>query len=238
MATKNKKKTKEPSQKELNNNLINRKALEKIIEHNRDYLKLDLTLPLGNTALKHVHTNQWLWTTVPEEFALANWNLIAKHLNAGVGRYEGVVTNKWYVESCDISVEVGGKAEMKLGLNAFASNHSKYYDDYKSIKDAYTNATTKSNDKTGAAKKTSNAVSNGNNTTVKNGWWGQWVTDLVKKTVGNETDTLKKCKMMHELFRWHCVWTEYNNMQKTGGSVKNLEKCWNDARFNCGDGAN
>ena len=94
MATK--KKTKEPSQGEMNNNLRKAKALEKIVEHNRDFLKLDITLPLVNPALKQVHTNQWLWTALPKEFDLINWDIIAKALNSNVNRYEG------YVESVRI----------------------------------------------------------------------------------------------------------------------------------------
>ena len=233
MATKNKKK-KVPSQKEQEYNLIKNKALEKIVEHNRDFLKLDITLPLGNPALKHVHTNQWLFTELPKQFDLANWGIIADALNSNVNRYEGYVKNRWYVESVDINVDMSGKAEMKIGLNAFASTYKKYTDDYRSLEKAYNEATTK---KTSGTKKTTNAV--GKNTTVKDGWWGKWVTELVKKTVGNETDTLKKCKKMHELFRWHVYYSKYNDMPKTGGSVNNLERVWNnDPYLNCGDGAN
>ena len=57
MATKTTKKSKNPSASTLNKNLLKKLALEKMSEHNRDYLKLDITLPLGNTALKKVHTN-------------------------------------------------------------------------------------------------------------------------------------------------------------------------------------
>ena len=82
MTTAKKKTTKVPSQKEQETNLMKKKALEKVVEHNRDYLKLDITLPLGNIALKKVHTNQWLWTNIPKEFNLVNWKVIAKALNS------------------------------------------------------------------------------------------------------------------------------------------------------------
>jgi hypothetical protein len=245
MATTNKndkdtKKSSKPSQSEQDNNKRKSEALKKIVEHNRDYLKLDLTLPLGDTALKQVHTNQWLFTDLPAEFDLANWTIIAKQLNSNVNRWEGYVENRWYIESCDISVDES-KAEMKLGLNAFASNFNSYSDTFKAFEKAYTDATNKattSTTKTSASKSTTNAVTTGENKTVKNGWWGEWVTKTVKSVVGNETDTLKKCKKMHEYFRWKTRWTEYYDMKYTGGSVKNLEKQWYRHKFNCGDGAN
>jgi hypothetical protein len=176
--TTNKNKSKEPSQAEQDNNLKKSEALKKIVEHNRDYLKLDLTLPLGDTALKEVHTNQWLFTDLPAEFDLLNWTVIAKALNSNVNRWEGYVENRWYIESVDISVDAGGKAEMKLGLNAFASNYNTYSDAYKSFEKAYTDATTqtttsttKSDDgkTTSSAKNTSNAVTN--KTSVINEEW-------------------------------------------------------------------
>ena len=242
---KNSNKSKEPSQAEQDANLKKSEALKKIVEHNRDYLKLDLTLPLGDTALKEVHTNQWLFTDLPKEFDLLNWTVIAKALNSNVNRWEGYVENRWYIESVDISVDAKGKAEMKLGLNAFASNYNTYSDAYKSFEKAYTDATTQTTTTntgdgktTSTTKNTTNAVTTGDNTTIKNGWWGSWVTKTVKEVVGNETDTLKKCKKIHEYFRWKTRWTHYGNMTYTGGSVSKLEKQWYRHKFNCGDGAN
>lgn len=237
MATKKKTtKKKSTSVSKTNLNLIKAEALKKIVEHNRDYLKLDLTLPLGDTCLKKVHTNQWLFTDLPKEFDLANWTVLAKALNANTTRFEGYVENRWYIESVDITCDASsGKYEMKLGLNAFASSYGSYLDNLKNFEQAYKTATTKTKSK---AKDTSNAVTNGDNTTIKSGWWGDWVTKMVKEWVGNETDTLKKCKIVHEKFRWQTKWTEYNDMPYTGGSVDNLEKQWSRHSFNCGDGAN
>ena len=235
--TTKKKKTKKVSKAQQQLNQIKAEALKKIVEHNRDYLKLDVTLPLGDTALKNVHTNQWLFTNLPSEFDLVNWTIIAKQLNSNVNRYEGYVKNRWYIDSVTVDVDASGKAEMKLGLNAFASSLSKFADDFRSAEEAYTNATTKKKT-TSATKNTTNAVTTGDNTTIKNGWWGDWVTKMVKEWVGNETDTLKKCKIVHEKFRWQTKWTEYNDMPYTGGSVDNLEKQWSRHSFNCGDGAN
>lgn len=215
--------------------LAKSEALKKIHEHSRDYLSLSLSLPLGNTALKQVHTNQWLFTYLPTEFDLANWTVIADALKSNVTRNVDYLKNRWYIESVDISVEAGGKAEMKLGLNAFASSYSGYSQTVKEMQKAYTDASTK---KTTNNNNTTNAVADNTVNPIKNGWWGSWVTNLVKKTVGNETDILKRCKKMHELFRWHSYWVYYNDMQKTGGSVSKLEKNWGNAHYNCGDGAN
>ena len=141
----------------------------------------------------------------------------------------------------DISVDAGGKAEMKLGLNAFASNYNTYSDAYKSFEKAYTDATTQNTSDgktTSSSKNTTNSVTTSDNKAIKNGWWGDWVTKTVKSVVGDETDVLKNCKKMHEYFRWKTRWTEYYDMRYTGGSVKNLEKQWYRHKFNCGDGAN
>ena len=98
-----------------NQKLINKsEALKKIHEHNRDYLSVDVTIPLGNKALKKVHTNQWLFTKLPKEFDLANWTILAKVLNSNTNRYEKYVKNRWYIEGVETNVEAGGKAEMKL----------------------------------------------------------------------------------------------------------------------------
>lgn len=236
MASKNK----EPSQKTLNYNLMKNKALEKIVEHNRDYLKLDVTIPLGNPALKQVHTNQWLWTNLPKEFDLANWTIIAKALNSNTNRYEGYVKNRWYIESCDINVSADGKAEMKLGLNAFASSYKSFTDGMRSMQKAYNDAVNKNKEttKSSAAKNTSNAVAVGDNPTVKNGWWGKWVTDWVKKTVGAETDQLKKAKLIDKGFKSVTHWSDYSDPQKTWGNVNNYEKVFNGHYMNCADGAN
>ena len=85
-----KKKSAKPlTQAQMNNNLMKKKAIEKIVEHNRDYLKVDITMPLGNPALKKVHTNQFMWTTLPKNFALANWGIIAKALKIAESYPEG-----------------------------------------------------------------------------------------------------------------------------------------------------
>lgn len=239
MATKANKKT---SSSDGASDLMKAKALEKLTEHNRDYFKLDLTLPLGNKALKSVHTNQWLFTNLPKEFDLANWTVIAEAINAKSNRFSGYVENRWYIEANDITVDIeSNKAEMKLGLNAFPSSYENYVKGYKDSVDAYNNTTSKSSssDSSSGDKNTTNAVSSGKNSTVKNGWWGKWVTEMVRKNVGNETDVLKKCKKMYQVFCDHTVYSLYYNARYTHSGVNSYESVWKSGKWlNCGDGAN
>lgn len=135
-------------------------ARDIIQESARDYLTAKITLPLGNPALKKVHTNQFLFTELPEEFVLKNWGTIAEALNSLYTRNAGYVANRWYIEGTNISVEVGGKAEMTLDLNAFASSTSEYSEDLKSVQKAYTDATQKTSNTTNKNK--SNATTKNN----------------------------------------------------------------------------
>ena len=146
-----------------NQKLINKsEALKKIHEHNRDYLSVDVTIPLGNKALKKVHTNQWLFTKLPKEFDLANWTILAKVLNSNTNRYEKYVKNRWYIEGVETNVEAGGKAEMKLKVNAFASSYNSYTETARSVQQAFTDATQKTTTTTNNTKKKTNATNNNN----------------------------------------------------------------------------
>lgn len=245
MAEKKKKKKKSKdtyANSKTNQNLLaKQEALKKIYEHNRDYLSLTLTLPLGNQALKNVHTNQWLFTDLPKEFSLQNWGTIAKVLNSQSNRWIPYEKNRWYIEAVDINVDPNGKSEMKLTLNAFASSTKTYSDMAKEMQTAYNDAVEKEKQEVNGKnnKDTSNAISTGDNNTIKSGWWGKWVEDWVRKTVGNETDQLKKAKMIYEAFRNHVYYSYYECAPKTHqGNVKYYESAYNDGHLNCGDGAN
>ena len=223
---------KSTSASNTNLNLIKAEALKKIVEHNRDYLKLDLTLPLGDTALKKVHTNQWLFTDLPKEFDLANWTILAKALNSNTNRFEGYVENRWYIESVDITCDAGsGKYEMKLGLNAFASSYRGYLDNLKNFESNYTTATTKTKS---AAKDTSNAVGNGeliNQEWVKKYNISSTIVNKVKE-ICKEGDT--QYNNVKALFQWcddHLPYEGYGNTRY--GAVGTL----NHGAGNCCDHA-
>ena len=217
------------------------KAKELIQENARKYFTSKVKIPLGNPALKNVHTNQFLWMDLPKEFAVDNWELIAKVLNGSSTRFSGVdyVNTRWYIEGCTIDVDVTGKAEMSLDLNAFASSTSEFTADYRSYKKAYDDVVNKaSSTNNGSTKKKTNAVAS-ENTTVKEGWWGKWVTEMVRKNVGNETDVLKKCKKMYQVFCDHTVYRLYYNAKYTHSGVNSYERVWKSGEWlNCGDGAN
>lgn len=197
MATKKKSSTASTT----NSNLLKKLALEKMVEHNGDYLKLDITIPLGNKALKQVHTNQWLFTNLPKEFDLANWTILAKALNAKTNRYEGYVKNRWYIESNDITVNVNGKAEMKLGLNAFASSTATYAQQFRDMAKAYTDATTKTTS-TSASQNTTNAINNGE--LINQSWVKQYKisSKIVDKVVSICKASNTNYQNVRAIFKW------------------------------------
>lgn len=227
-----KKKSKTPSASEMNKNLLRKLALEKIVEHNRDYLQLDITIPLGNTALKKVHTNQWLFTDLPKEFDLANWTILAKALNSATNRYEGYVKNRWYIESNDITVNANGKAEMKLGLNAFASSYSTYAEQYREMAKAYTSATTQKTTNTSASKTKSNAIDNGE--LIKQDWVKKYsvpsiVVEKVKGCCKASNTEEENVKAWHHWMDANVQWQDYED------SKKSMESVINDRQGNCVD---
>ena len=227
-----KKKSKTPSASQMNTALLRKLALEKIVEHNRDYLQLDITIPLGNKSLKQVHTNQWLFTNLPKEFDLANWTILAKALNSATNRYEGYVKNKWYIESVDINVNANGKAEMKLGLNAFASSYSSYTEQYREMAKAYTSAKTTKTTNTSASKTKTNAISNGE--LIKQDWVKKYdvpsiVVEKVKGCCKASNTEEQNVRAWHEWMDANVQWQDYED------SKKSMESVINDGKGNCCD---
>ena len=213
------------------------KARELITDSSRDYLTLKLTIPLGNPNLKKVHTNQFLWTELPKEFSLEFWEIITEVLGSGYTRYAGYELNRWYIEGVSTSVEIGGKAEMTLDLNAFASSISKYKEGKQKLAEAYNQAITNNNKTANSSTKTTskaktNAVTNGVNKTLKGGQ-GKTIDNLVKKIVGSETNELKKAKLIHEWLKKEVRYSCY-----TCSKYKNAETAYKNRRhLNCADTA-
>jgi len=211
------------------------KAKDLITEHARDYLTAKVKIPLGNPALKNVHTNQFLFMDFPSDFSLENWETIAKALNSSETRYGGYSKTRWYIEGCTIDVDVKGKAEMSLDLNAFASTTKEFTDGYRALTKAYEDAVNKTVSSTKAkttssTKQTTNAVSNGKNTTLKGGE-GSFIDNKVKSIVGNETDALKKAKLIHEHLRKKEKYSYYECTR-----YKTPESCYkNLSHINCAD---
>lgn len=140
----------------------------------RDYLTLKITLPLGNPLLKKVHTNQFLWTELPNEFVLENWEIIADSFQSKYTEYTGSASsgysiNRWYIEGIDISVDAKGKGEMSLTCNAFPTSTSKWLEKYKKyIKDWDDTKEEKDKSNSSSTKETTNASTT---TSVLNQEW-------------------------------------------------------------------
>lgn len=213
--------------------LAKKEALNLISEHARDYLTLKITLPLGNPALKKVHTNSFCFFKIPDKFTLENWGVIGKALSSTATRFGGYEYGRWYIENVDISVDVKGKAEMTLTLNAFPTSMKTYTDDYASFSKAYQDGLKNNNTSgasTSATKTTTNATSK--NSTLKGGQ-GKTIDNLVKKIIGGETNDLKKAKLIHG-------WLQKNVIYKLYSCTKynTPEKCYNNrSHLNCADTA-
>ena len=184
------------------------KAKELITEHAKDYLTAKVKIPLGNPALKNVHTNQFLFMDFPSDFSLKNWETIAKALNSSETRYGGYSKTRWYIEGCTIDVDVKGKAEMSLDLNAFASTTKEFTDGYRALTKAYEDATNKSTDttsakKTSSTKQTTNAVSN-NKELLNQSWIKKY---KIPATVYNKVKQICKAgdsdyNNVRAIFKW------------------------------------
>jgi len=214
-------------------------AKKLITDAARDYLTAKITLPLGNPALKHVHTNQFLFTALPKDFPLKHWETIANSLNSGDTRFANYQVNRWYVEGTQIDVDVSGKAEMQIDLNAFASSTSKYSESRRSYEKAYTdafnkNANNNTTNKNSSNKKTSNATKK-NNTALFSSKAGRNVggdlTTALKKIIKDCNTEEQKAYCIYDWvdryvtykFYWD---SRYSSSQVLTGHIAN---CWDTA---------
>ena len=207
-------------------------AKDKIVESIRDLCSMQVKLPLGNPALKQVHTNQFMWIDLPEGFEVANMKVLAKALNSEYARWSGLAyeKNRWYIEGTTIYADIdNGDFDITLDLNPFASSVLKYRDERLKFEKAYTDAYEK---KTETKSSTTVASVGGANSSLKGGE-GTTIDNLVKKIIGNETDELKKAKLIHEWLRTHVRYKYYECTR-----YNTPEKCYNNrTRLNCADTA-
>lgn len=218
------------------------KAKEKIVESIRDLYSAKITLPLGNPNLALVHTNQFLFTELPNDvFELANFDAISKALNSSYSRYNGYVLNRWYVEGITINND-GTKATMELQLNPFASNLLSYRDNKESFQSAYDNAN-KSSDNTVNSNSSNSVKSVSNNHKLKNvkGFSKKdqaFIKSVVAKALkarNNPTNPLTIAYAIHEYYKKHHVYKKYYDMHKMANH--GFKYTWNHSHHNCGDGA-
>jgi len=199
-------------------------ATEAIQKSVRDLLTLKLTLPLGNPALKKVHTNQFLWLDLGDEFHLENMAVISKALNSmSSSRWSGYEKNRYYIENTTIKND-GKSVTMDLDLNPFASSVTKYRDEKLSFIKAYKDATSNDNKEESNSSSSNSGLKGGEGTRIDN---------LVKEIVGNETDQLRKAIKIHEWLQRNVQYSYYECTH-----YDTPEKCLdNKSHLNCADTA-
>ena len=193
----------------------------------RDMLSLKMTLPLGNPALKLVHTNQFLWCPLPDEFDVENFEYIANELSGRETRYGKYEKGRWYIEGVTINND-GSKFTMELELNPFASSTKEYSDKRNAFAKAYQDALNSQNSESGSG----GDVKSTGNSTLKGGQ-GTVIDNLVKDICGNITDELQRCKAIHEWLKKNVRYGDYECCKYC-----TPEKAYNNrSHINCADTA-
>jgi len=219
------------------NVLEKNKALDLIQESARDYLKLKVTLPLGNTALKHVHTDQFCFIDIPTTFQLENWEKIAEVLSSVYTRFGGYELGRWYIEATTIDVEANGKAQMQLDLNAFPSKISNFTSDYRKFSEAYQNAFKDNNTtvNTNNTNKNKSNATNKNNTKLFATKAGKNVsTDLAKAVKQITKDCNTEEQRAYCIYDWvdkYVKYEYYSGYKYPSSTVLKNKKanCWDTA---------
>jgi len=211
--------------------IINEKAKAKseITDSLRDLLGMKVKLPLGNPALKQVHTNQFCWIELPPEFELANMKELSKAMDSNQVRYsaKSYDKNRWYIEGVTITCD-GDTFDMELDLNPFATSLTKYRDERLKWIKAYTDAQKNTNSRT----VTATPVKSTGNSTVKGGQ-GTVIDNLVKRIVGNETRPYYKAIAIHKWLQNNVRYAYYECTR-----YNTPEKCYNHrGGLNCADTA-
>ena len=196
-------------------------AEKEIVDSIRDLFTLKITLPLGNPNFKLLHTNQFVFLDLPDDiFELANFSTIAEAMNSTYNRWSGYKVNRWYIEDVNIKND-GNKAIMELTLNPFPSSLITYKDNLKTMETAYRDAINQQN----------NSNNNPSNTKTKlQGGEGKYIDNLTKKIVGNETDLLKRAKLIYNHLRSYLKYSYYYNSK-----FSSAEKAYKHKKLNCAD---
>lgn len=224
--------------------LIKAETRKLISESASKYLTSKITLPLGNPVLKNVHTNSFLWTEFPNDFPLKNWDIIVEALNNNDAINTGYTKARWYIESVDISVDVSGKAEMSLGLNAFPSTFNKsYVKNYTSAIEEYTKTLENQNKNTTTSTTTTTNTNNTTNATTNTNT-NYFPTKAGKNVGGNLKEAVKKmtkdCNTEEQraycIYDWVDRYVNYNfywNSRYSSSQVLTGHKanCWDTAHL-------
>lgn len=221
------------------NFLEKNKASEIIQDSARDLLKMKITLPLGNKALKKVHTNQFCfydWEAA-STMHLKNWEKLAEVYSSIYTRFGGYKFGRWYIETNTIDVDVPNrKAQMTLELNAFPSSLSDFTSDARKFQDAYDKAVNGNNNSnsTSSGKKTTNSTSK-NNTKLFASKAGKNVSSDLTKAAKQITEGCNtEEQRAYCIYDWVDRYVKYKLYTGYGHSsswvLKNkLANCWDTA---------
>lgn len=106
----------------------------------RSLMKFSIKIPLNDPIYKFLHTNSFLFTDLPEKFALINLPKIYKNLASyKVSRGVPYVKNRWYIEQVKIKQDNKGLFA-DVTLNAFPSDLSSFSSAMKGYISAYDSA--------------------------------------------------------------------------------------------------
>ena len=126
-----------------------RLALKEFSKSLRELLSFEIRIPLNDPMFKNLHTNSFLFTELPPEFALKNFGKIAKTLGGLSADNRGVpyLANRWYIEGIKIKCNSDGLFA-DITLNPFPSGYSTYASAMEGYISAYDSAFNSSSDST------------------------------------------------------------------------------------------
>jgi len=114
----------------------------------RSLMKFSIKIPLNDLVYKQLHTNSFLFTDLPEKFALINLPKIYKNLASyNVSRGVPYVKNRWYIEAVKIKCDSKG-LWADVTLNAFPTDQSSFNSAMNSYLSAYNSAFKSSSNET------------------------------------------------------------------------------------------
>lgn len=213
-------------------------AKTKMLENVRDWLTVKVTIPLGDTKFKEIHTNTFIWLPLLDEMDLANYEDVIYYVQGLIShsRWQnstgGYIRDRWYVEACNTTNDAGGKFQMELTLNPLPTTLNEYTSNVHKWETDYTEALSKgeSGSNITSTSSSKSVASTSGNSTLKGGE-GTFIDNKVKEIVGNETDPLKKAKLIHEHIRSKQHYSSYSCSK-----YSSAEKCYNNiTHLNCAD---
>lgn len=203
------------------------KAKEEIVKSVKDLSSLQITLALGNPALKYVHTNQMLFTELPKGvFDLENMGALSDALKSSYTRFSDYELGRYYIEGVTINNSVKGDATMNIDVNPFPSDLLDYKKGLEGFYKAYEDTFKQNNNTGNATNKTVKSTASKTKTSSE----GKYIDKLTKKVIGKTTDPLKKAKKIHYYLLDYLIYEFYRNSKfNTPEQVHKAKRC------NCAD---